>query len=173
MCYEKENSANTIHYGVENQSEESPEQGADISAIPDAQSETDALSNSSDNAEDIEDSTEEEPPVAAEGDTASEDDESTVQSVSMFRLYNPNSGEHFYTKSPVERRMLVTIGWQAEGIGWYAPSTSNTPVYRLYNPNTGDHHYTRSAEERELCVGNGWNYEGIGWYSDDNKSVPL
>ena len=93
--------------------------------------------------------------------------------VSMYRLYNPNSGEHFYTANEKERNNLVSVGWRYEGIGWKAPAKSNTPVYRLYNKNAGDHHYTMSEKEKDFLVSVGWKYEGIGWYSDDAKSVPL
>ena len=91
----------------------------------------------------------------------------------MHRLYNPNSGEHFYTASEVERDHLVCVGWNYEGAGWTAPTQSNTPVYRLYNANAGDHHYTTSVVERDYLVSVGWNDEGIGWYSDDSQRVPL
>ena len=91
----------------------------------------------------------------------------------MHRLYNPNSGEHFYTASDHERDHLVSVGWRSEGEGWVAPAKSSTPVYRLYNPNAGDHHYTMSRGERDWLVGKGWRYEGIGWYSSDAKAVPL
>lgn len=91
----------------------------------------------------------------------------------MYRLYNPNSGEHFYTGSVVERDSVVKAGWNLEGIGWYAPTSSNTPVYRLYNPNAGDHHYTMNWNEKEMLVSVGWTDEGIGWYSDDAKGVEL
>ncbi|MCR5582135.1 MAG: hypothetical protein K6F70_00750 [Eggerthellaceae bacterium] len=96
-----------------------------------------------------------------------------IASVSMFRMYNPNGGEHFYTASVEERDWLSTLGWKYEGIGWTAPATSDAPVYRLYNPNGGDHHYTMSAEERDWLRGLGWKYEGIGWYSDDNQTTVL
>ena len=66
--------------------------------------------------------------------------------VDMYRLYNPNSGEHFYTANPAEKNNLVSLGWRYEGIGWTAPKKSNTPVYRLYNPNSGDHHYTVNVD---------------------------
>ncbi|MCR5583545.1 MAG: hypothetical protein K6F70_08100 [Eggerthellaceae bacterium] len=92
---------------------------------------------------------------------------------SMFRLYNPNSGEHFYTKSPSERENVVKAGWTYEGCGWVSPDSSSAPVYRLYNPNGGDHHYTVSVEERDWLVGLGWRYEGIGWYSDTNETIPV
>jgi anti-sigma28 factor (negative regulator of flagellin synthesis) len=92
---------------------------------------------------------------------------------SMARLYNPNSGEHFYTADPDEKDNLVGLGWQDEGTGWVAPATSNTPVYRLYNGNAGEHHYTTSAEERDALVEAGWTDEGIGWYSVDNGGVAV
>ena len=98
---------------------------------------------------------------------------SAVKKISMYRLYNPNSGEHFYTKDMAEKNHLVSLGWKYEGIGWTAPSYSNTPVYRLYNPNAGEHHYTLDKKEKNNLVKVGWNYEGIGWYSDDAKGVPL
>ena len=98
---------------------------------------------------------------------------STATPVSMHRLYNPNSGEHFYTAADNEKNHLVSVGWKYEGEGWKAPEKSNTPVYRLYNANAGDHHYTLNANEKNALVKLGWNYEGIGWYSDDSKSVPL
>ncbi|EHF02893.1 hypothetical protein HMPREF1008_00538 [Olsenella sp. oral taxon 809 str. F0356] len=91
----------------------------------------------------------------------------------MYRLYNPNSGEHFYTMSFDECVQVVSAGWRYEGRGWTAPVKSGTPVYRVYNPNAGDHHYTMSAEERDGLVRLGWNDEGIGWYSDDAQGEPL
>jgi len=92
--------------------------------------------------------------------------------VEMYRLYNPNSGEHFYTGSVAERDFLVTAGWRYEGVAWTAPTTG-TPVYRVYNPYTGDHHYTTNYSEVEMLVNAGWRYEGIGWYSAGNTGNPL
>ena len=83
----------------------------------------------------------------------------------MHRMYNPNSGEHFYTKETAERDHLVSVGWNYEGTAWYSPKSSSNPVYRLYNPNAGDHHYTLDAKEKDELVKLGWRYEGIGWYS--------
>lgn len=110
--------------------------------------------------------------------TVSEDKQTpqpAVSKVTMYRLYNPWTGEHFYTSDAGERDNLKNIGWNDEGVGWTAPSKSNTPVYRLYNKYVpgGDHHYTTSASERDNLVKAGWSYEGAGWYSDDSKSVPL
>jgi hypothetical protein len=91
--------------------------------------------------------------------------------VTMYRLYNPNSGEHFYTSNVVEKNVLVTVGWKYEGIAWTAPSMSATPVYRLYSGT--DHHYTTSVVERDYLVSVGWTDEGIGWYSDDLEGVAV
>ena len=93
--------------------------------------------------------------------------------VDMYRMYNPNSGEHFYTASTAERNDLRSAGWAYEGIAWRAPKASKTPVYRVYNANAGDHHYTISKAERDTLVAAGWKDEGIGWYSDDAKTVPI
>ena len=91
--------------------------------------------------------------------------------IQLFRLYNPNSGEHFYTKTTNERDHLRKVGWRYEGIGWTAPASGN-PVYRLYNPNAGDHHYTLNVSERDHLKKVGWRYEGISWYSPSN-GIPL
>lgn len=95
-----------------------------------------------------------------------------VESTAMYRLYNPNSGEHFFTASTVERQHLISVGWNDEGQGWTAPKAGDA-VYRLYNPNAGEHHYTLSTVERDSLIAAGWNDEGIGWYSDPNHAVPL
>ena len=96
-----------------------------------------------------------------------------VANVSMHRLYNPNSGEHFYTADVNEKNNLVSVGWKYEGIGWNAPETSDKPVYRLYNQNGGEHHYTLDASERDFLVSLGWKFEDIGWYSADTDGIPL
>lgn len=99
-------------------------------------------------------------------------------SADMYRLYNPNSGEHFYTQESSERDNLVKEGWSYEGIGWTAPTKDNMktqvePVYRLYNSNAGDHFYTINVNERDNLIQNGWKDEGIGWYSSKNEEVPI
>ena len=98
----------------------------------------------------------------------------SVGAMNMCRLYNPNTGEHFYTAATAERDTMSSVGWRYEGVGWRAPEKSDTPVYRLYNSDVigGDHHYTTSASERDMLVRAGWKYEGVGWYSDDGEAVP-
>lgn len=97
-----------------------------------------------------------------------------VQIVSLYRLYNPNSGEHFYTQDLHEREVLISLGWNDEKIGWKSPETSDTPVYRLYNKNAGDHHFTTSEKEKDTLVKKGWTYEGIAFYSlKENEGLPV
>lgn len=90
----------------------------------------------------------------------------------LYRMFNPNTGEHFYTAAEKERDYLVPLGWQYENIGWTAPA-SGQAVYRLYNPNTGDHHYTLNKNERDVLIRLGWKDEGVGWQSDTSKKTPV
>lgn len=90
----------------------------------------------------------------------------------VYRVYNPNSGEHFYTTSPKEVKGLEKLGWQLESIGWVAPTTGDE-VYRLYNHNTGEHHYTVSAKERDALKAAGWSYEGVAFHSASKNYSPI
>ena len=92
--------------------------------------------------------------------------------ITMYRLYNPNSGEHFYTKNVGERDAVIAAGWTYEGVGWIAPATGQS-VYRLYNSIAGEHHYTLSMTERDYLIAAGWTYEGVGWVSSERQAVPL
>ena len=73
---------------------------------------------------------------------------SAESSISMYRMYNPNSGEHLYTRSVGERDNLKRYGWHYEGVAWQAP-TSGSPVYRLYNRYNGEH-FTPLMPEKEI-----------------------
>ena len=85
--------------------------------------------------------------------------------VNMFRMYNPNTGEHFYTGSTVERDNLIEAGWRYEGVGFTFPANTGAPVYRLFQPSTGEHLYTMDKAEKEKLEAEGWNYEGIAFNS--------
>ncbi|MGI6117342.1 MAG: hypothetical protein ACOYBC_03030 [Bilifractor sp.] len=166
---ETEESADTNAVSSESSAEEgnssvsasSAEETEEITTAADS-SDSDVSSGSQDTEED---SGEDEEEIAAAATASS--------SVAMYRMYNPNSGEHFYTSKKEERRNLLVEGWTCEGIGWYSPAKSSIPVYRLYNPNAGDHHYTRFTSEVNYLKKQGWRYEGIGWYSASSKSIPV
>jgi len=92
--------------------------------------------------------------------------------VDMFRMYNPNTGEHFYTGSEVERDNLIGHGWQYEGVGFTFPLTTGDPVHRLFQPSTGEHLYTMDVNEKDALLAAGWNYEGIAFNSGFENEVP-
>ena len=94
----------------------------------------------------------------------------TDGTIPMYRMYNPNSGEHFYTSNYSEIVNLGQAGWQYEDVAWYAPENGDE-VYRLYNSNAGDHHYTLNSVERDMLITAGWSYEGVSWKS--SGEVPL
>ncbi len=112
------------------------------------------------------------PALAYADDSKPLSPEDEPATINMFRLYNPNSGEHFYTADVNEKVHLIDVGWRYEGVGWRAPATGRD-VFRLYNANAGDHHYTMDVDERDHLVDVGWTYEGVGWYSDEGERVPL
>lgn len=95
-------------------------------------------------------------------------------SQTLLRLYNPNSGEHFYTASREEKKILTNLGWTDEGFAWTTPGTGQN-VYRLYNPNSGDHHYTVDVNERDTLISYGWQAEGVGWLAveDRKDGIPV
>ena len=103
------------------------------------------------------------------------DNDSSTDTRAMHRIFNPSSGEHLYTAD--ENEVLTLVGryhWKSEGVGWYAPVRSNTPVYRVFNPATGEHLYTIDHNEYTTLVSQyHWNDEGIAWYSDDSKNLPV
>ena len=91
---------------------------------------------------------------------------------SMYRMYNPNTGEHFYTGDKTERQMLEAAGWKYEGVGFTFPASTGKPVYRLFQPSTGEHLYTMDEVEKEALLANGWNFEGIAFNSGNENEVP-
>ena len=87
----------------------------------------------------------------------------------VYRVYNPNSGEHHYTFDFGEVKYLHSLGWNYENTAWCVNDECTKDVYRLYNPNAtgiyevGAHHYTADEGEKDWLVGLGWQYEGVGW----------
>lgn len=94
----------------------------------------------------------------------------------VYRVYNPNSGEHLYTTDANERTQLADLSWSDEGVAWVSPTAAIgddalVPVYRLYNPNAGDHYYTSNDSERDTLVGLGWRAEGTAFESGGDHPV--
>ncbi|KGH34350.1 trypsin-like peptidase domain-containing protein [Lactococcus cremoris] len=95
-----------------------------------------------------------------------------LKATALYRVYNPNNGEHLYTKNLNEVISLTKVGWNYEGVNSQQPATGNA-VYRLYNPNSGEHFYTLSSYERDSLVKAGWRYEQIAFYSDPAKHTAI
>ena len=93
----------------------------------------------------------------------------------IYRLYNPDNGEHLYTTDANERDVLFTEhGWGYEGVAWYAPNSADfgKPVYRLYNSVLCNHLYTTDTNEvATLTKDAAWTVDNNGqplFYSADN-----
>ena len=87
--------------------------------------------------------------------------------VTLYRMYNPNSGEHIYTTSKAGADMLTKAGWRnetASATAWKSPVKSACPIYQLYNPNSGFHHYSMTQAEIDMLTKAGWKLEGVAWY---------
>lgn len=89
----------------------------------------------------------------------------------VFRMYNPNSGFHYFTIKSSERDILRNKGWKYEGVGWNA-SQFGSAVYVLYCHHTGDHIFTRLPDRRNSLKGDGWDYQGIAFYTTDD-GIPV
>lgn len=100
----------------------------------------------------------------------------TAGTQTIYRLYNPITGEHLYTPDANEVQVLYSqYGWGYEGIGWYSAVNTGAPVYRLYNPGLGNHLYTTDLNEiNVLTTTAGWVMDNNGnplFYSDG--TVPI
>lgn len=84
------------------------------------------------------------------------------QQVPIYRVYNPNSGEHLHTMNWHEKENLVRHGWRYEGVSMKVGS-SGRELYRAYNPNTGEHLWTLNWNEIKNVTRHGWRYEGVAW----------
>ena len=96
-----------------------------------------------------------------------------AEPIPVYRLYNPNSGEHLYTKDINEKTYLDEIGCNYEGIAFTAIN-GGQHVYRLFNPYSGEHHYTKNTTEVTDLHTKGWNVEGVAWdYDYDGRCSSL
>lgn len=87
----------------------------------------------------------------------------TAKGTPVFRMFNPNNGEHFYTINEGERDACVANGWTYEGVAWNCP-TPEVPVYRMY-ASGGFHHFTASYDEAAFLAQNGWRCEIVPFFA--------
>ena len=96
--------------------------------------------------------------------------EEVIMEGMIYRMYNPNTGEHTYTKNIAEVNSNVKDGWNHEedaDFPTYGYDTDGSlPVYRLYNPVTGLHHYTMVRDEAVWLVkDHNFDFEGIVFFA--------
>lgn len=87
---------------------------------------------------------------------------------SVYRMYNPNSGDHLYTLDLAEARALQKAGWKFEGIAWRAPE-AGSEVLRLYK--SGYHHFTADQAEAAALQKAGWKREKMAFYSGGSRPI--
>jgi len=79
----------------------------------------------------------------------------------VWRVYNENNGDHYFTPNEGEARSIETAGWKVESVPFFAKDAGEgTPVYSMYNPYSGEHFMTANAKERDDLVAAGWNHQG-------------
>ncbi len=86
-------------------------------------------------------------------------------STSVYRCYNPNSGEHLYVDEGYAN-YLAGNGWNKEKVAFYSDDNKGVPVYRLWNglDGVGSHHFTTDEGEVAWLVSQGWAAEDIAFY---------
>ena len=97
-------------------------------------------------------------------------------SVPVYRFWNKETCDHFYTMSEAEKDAVINDfetgqdGYQFEGVAFYVPEYGCTPVYRFFDDETFTHLYTTDEYDKETMeedYQNGWGnwrYEGVAWY---------
>jgi hypothetical protein len=110
-----------------------------------------------------------------------------IESTGLYRLYNSQTGEHFYTTSSAEVYSLgvkydnqhggfMSNGaFTLEGVEGkvFRPGLPNQlPLYRLYNPTSNRHFYTTNNTELETAKNQGFTLEGIEGYLSTTVDEP-
>lgn len=88
--------------------------------------------------------------------------------VAIYRLYNPNSGEHLLTAIIEEANALLGFGWKSEGVAFIAPKESDTVAFRMY---ATMHTFVAEVSELHALVESGWHFEGVAFHSGGNVPV--
>lgn len=94
----------------------------------------------------------------------------------IYRVYNPNSGEHLYTPNGLERIILCNSGWKDENEAFFIPYNDNAfnpYVTRVFNPNANDHLYTTDTNEIFSLVKLGWKNDMVGFYTANENGDPV
>ena len=94
--------------------------------------------------------------------------ESTISTNFIYRSYDPISGSHFYSSSPLENKLATTQNnYRFEQVEML--NKGSTPIYRFYNPAINNHFYTLSLSEKDSLINakNGYQFEGIAFMGSE------
>lgn len=93
----------------------------------------------------------------------------------VYRLLNPKTHRHFYTRSVDERNYLVSrASYLDEGILGYVLANADggtKPLERFYNIQAGKHVYTADSNEKMVLMARGYRYEGTIGYVPDTSNL--
>jgi len=98
-----------------------------------------------------------------------------VSSVGLYRLYNIQTGEHFYTADYAEAFALRGTNYVIEGVegSIFRENFYNSiPLYRLYNSSTDRHFYTTSDVELAIVIKQGFMLERREGYLASTTDSP-
>ncbi len=97
----------------------------------------------------------------------------------MYRLYDPNNGDHLYTTVSTEVTSAKASGYTDEtpgnpGWGVYPTQLPGTlPVHRVFLATLGLHYYTLNDTERDNLVNGGWVSQGdVGYLYPPTTTSP-
>lgn len=105
--------------------------------------------------------------------------------VTVYRFFNTNFGNHFYTTSEIEKDSVIANlpHYAYEGASFLAasaadPLTGIVPVYRFFNTSSGNHLYTISEVEKDYIEENlsNYNFEGVAYNAyqiEREGTIPL
>ncbi|MFK5595890.1 S8 family serine peptidase [Methylobacterium sp. HMF5984] len=87
----------------------------------------------------------------------------------VFRFYDPTTGDHFFTASPVEATAVMRNlpEYTVEGAPWAAPEkgADTIDVFRFYDTSSGTHFLTTDVAERDAVLSSlpSYHYEGVAF----------
>ncbi len=100
----------------------------------------------------------------------------TETNVPVYRFWNKDTTDHFYTTSYAEKIQTEENynsgrdGYKYEGIAFYVPAYGNSAVYRFFNTVTFSHVYIIDESLKNEMISDyqsgygSWRYEGAAWY---------
>jgi len=101
--------------------------------------------------------------------------ETTKTTNFIYRSYDPITGSHFYTSSPIENNLATKQNnYRFEQVEML--NKGDSAIYRFYNPAINDHFYTANPSEKNALITNsasGYQYEGIAFMGSQSSDPTM